>query len=150
MRNTVSPELKAQIIAMRQCGHTYTEITKATGIGRGALGNIFTKAGLVNTRDPISAAPEVMVESSPVTAAPAAPAAVVQKFCSKCAKAIVITPAKFCYHCGAALLSEEELLVEELNAALRTLGPLATIPSRTKDTIRDALVHSIAYLEKDK
>ncbi len=170
LRNIPTPEQKAKVIELRKAGHSYAQITATTGIHRGTLFNIFKAAGLTKEYGSAAAAlsaagkartiskpkteVEVEVTTETISTAPAvqvtAPQVTVQNFCPKCAKAIVIAHAKFCYHCGAILLSEEEILAEELGNALRTLSQLGAVPSRSKDIIRDALAHGLSYLEKDK
>lgn len=168
LRNITTHEQKAKAIELRKAGHSYAQITATTGIRRGTLFNIFKAAGLTEeygsyaatlaaiakTRTTPRLKAEVEVTTETISTAPAvqvtAPQVTVQNFCPKCTKAIVIAHAKFCYHCGAILLSEEEILAKELGNALRTLSQLGAVPSRSKDIIRDALAHSLSYLEKDK
>ena len=168
LRNFPTMEQQVKAINMRKAGYSYAQITEATGIKRGALFNLFKRAGLTEeygsaaatlaalakVRTTSKTKAEIEATAETISTAPAVqvttPQVAVQNFCPKCAKAIVITHAKFCYHCGAILLSEEEILSEELSNALKTLNQIGTIPSRLKDNIRDALAHGLSYLEKDK
>ena len=68
------------------------------------------------------------------------------KRCPKCHKHIQIKGAKFCCFCGADIRSQGELLIEKQTAILSVIE---LIPQNSRDEVRDTVLETIAYLEKE-
>lgn len=67
------------------------------------------------------------------------------KICPKCKRVVDVKGARFCYHCGADVRSEKEILVERNEQLLKIVTYL---PANTRDEFRDVIIANIEALKE--